>query len=84
MFFAVFLFILDALRAETAAAGDEVHVLMLLGATRGFVAMPHILFGVYSCAVGLVLGAGYVNCWVLPCKTACRVAGDCSYDIYGA
>ncbi len=57
--FAVFLFILYfALRAETAAAGDEVHVLMLLGATRGFVAMPHILFGVYSCAVGLVLGAG--------------------------
>lgn len=57
--FAVFLFILYfALRAETAAAGDEVHVLMLLGATRGFVAMPHILFGIYSCVAGLVLGAG--------------------------
>ncbi|MBI3258758.1 MAG: hypothetical protein HYZ54_04680 [Ignavibacteriae bacterium] len=57
--FAVFLFILYfALRAETAAAGDEVHVLMLLGATRGFVAMPHILFGMYSCAIGLVLGVG--------------------------
>lgn len=57
--FAVFLFILYfALRAETAAGGEEVHVLMLLGATRGFVAMPHILFGFYSCAIGLLLGAG--------------------------
>jgi cell division protein FtsX len=57
--FAVFLFILYfALRAETSAGGDEVHILMLLGATRGFVAMPHILFDIYACTIGLVLGSG--------------------------
>ena len=59
--FAIFLFILYfALRAETTAGGDEVYILMVLGATRGFVAMPHILFGLYSCAIGLVLGAGMI------------------------
>ena len=30
----------------------------LLGASRGFVALPHILFAWYACATGIVLGAG--------------------------
>ncbi len=59
--FAIFLFVLYfALRAETTAGGDEVHILMMLGATRAFVAMPHILFGFYACAIGIVIGGGMV------------------------
>ena len=30
----------------------------LLGATRGFIALPHILFALYACTSGIILGAG--------------------------
>ncbi len=56
---AVFLlFLYFSLRAETAAGGEELYVMTLLGASRGFVALPHILFAWYACATGIVLGAG--------------------------
>lgn len=52
------LFLYFSLRAETAAGSEELYVMTLLGASRGFIALPHIVFALYACMTGILLGAG--------------------------
>ncbi|HYF04158.1 MAG TPA: permease-like cell division protein FtsX [Patescibacteria group bacterium] len=57
--FALFLFTLNsALRSEMAMAFEETHVLHVLGASRWFIAAPHLIFALITSLLGIMLGSG--------------------------
>ena len=45
-------------RAELLQSPHEWFILQTLGAGRGFIAFPHLLFAIAACSIGIGLGAG--------------------------
>ena len=45
-------------RAELLQSPTEWFILQTLGAGRGFIAIPHLLFAISACTIGIVIGSG--------------------------
>jgi cell division protein FtsX len=48
-------------RAELLQSPAEWFILQTLGARRGFIAIPHLLFAITACSIGILLGSGIVE-----------------------
>src|SRR5207248_7909378 len=60
LFLATALVIQNTIRLTVFARRKEIHVMQLVGATRGFIRLPMVLEGVFYGVVGALVASGFV------------------------